>query len=325
MFGASMPICRFLDQAERIRANHIAQPTQEQPRPAAHPAREWEFLDTMAAHPNSPSDSSESSESSESLSSDSSEDTICLPVRPSTPHYEVPESAEMMPFPDLEPRGESEAHCSTHCFHLSCKKTRVINKNRRIQRECTCAGTKDRDQGFDVESVAHVTLRAAKSAYRSVEHGREVTISLPAALALVQRLRSKGELDIWHFLLASPSYTKTTIHTAKRYASAAKDANSCVLYGFEDTLTVMLRGALNESRVMTVKELEAMLMACMRWDCQEWVKKWVWKKGAKGNLQEMRKETEGNEGLRVLIQKAEECVKDVVGALVWWEGEGQLK
>jgi hypothetical protein len=73
-------------------------------------------LDAMGARPSAPSDSSESSESP---SSDESEDTVCLPVRPPTPHDEIPESNEVEPFPDFETGGESEAHCSMHCSYAS--------------------------------------------------------------------------------------------------------------------------------------------------------------------------------------------------------------
>jgi hypothetical protein len=153
----------------------------------------------------------------------------------------------------------------------------VIGKDCRIHRECACAGTEVSDQDFDAESLAHVHICAARSAYQSEQGGKEVLSHLSAALAIIKRLRAKGKLDIWHFLLSSPTYTKTTIHTAKRYASAAKDANRFVFYGLEDTLTSLLRGSPHESRVVTVQELEDMFMVCMLWNCQNWARTRVWK------------------------------------------------
>lgn len=191
-------------------------------------------------------------------------------------------------------------------------------------RDCACAGTKVSDHEFDAESVAHVDDWAARSAYQSAEVGKEVAVFLPAALAIIQRLRVKGQLDLRHFLLASPSYPEGTVHTAKRHMSAAKDANNFVFYGFDDTLTCMLRMSLNEPHVGTVQELEATVVACMRWDCLKWVMIWVSDKNPMGNLIQLEKEMEKNEGVRVLVRKAEECVKDLIGALVWWDSEGQL-
>lgn len=153
--------------------------------------------------------------------------------------------------------------------------------------------------------------------------GKEVAVFLPAALAVIQRLRVNGELDLRHFL-SSPSYTEDTVHRAKRHTSAAKDANNFVFYGFEDTRTCMLRMSLNESHVVTVQELEATLVACMRWHCLKWVMKWVWDTNAIGNLIQLEREMKKNEVVQVLVRKAEECVKDLVGALVWWDGEGQF-
>lgn len=71
-----------------------------------------------------------------------------------------------------------------------------------------------------------------------------------------------------------------------------------------------------------VEELEDQLITCMRWDCATLAMKWVLgrdRKKAKDrdDLSMLKRCMEEDRDFEVMVGKAEECVKDVIGMLIW--------
>jgi hypothetical protein len=228
-----------------------------------------------------------------------------------------------LPFVNTQTRGSAfETHCNRHCKHIVCAQTVYFDKKSGIKHICTCVPR--RASPPDI-SLAQLDIHTAKRSYRDAPRDKKIVICLSAALEIIKHLRNKGELDLWHFLLKSPLYTKSTISKPTRHATAAKSANYMVVEGIDCTLATMLYSPNSDSCVISVRELDDMLEACLRWDCLSWMQRWIGGEDRKFSLKWLYAEMETNEGLEVLVEKAREYVKDIVGALVWWDGERRME
>ncbi|KAH7406539.1 hypothetical protein DE146DRAFT_777871 [Phaeosphaeria sp. MPI-PUGE-AT-0046c] len=331
MFSQARPIIHFLDLTERARFNHVRQPRISSLLPIQPSLRPAERGFVENANPRSKNDTD--SESSQSLtSSDMSDDTIHPPVRPSSPHYQVPDESEMEQFPDhFEDRESSsdssklKTHCVLHCCHPSCRKTVSIEGKNGIYHTCPSSCIMVSSSDFDPPSLLRLTITVARDKYEACQKEQEIIIHLPAAFAILHHLRKNKDLEIYQFLLASPHYSRDTILQPRYYKAAAKSAKWHVLGGLESSLETMLRFLPEQSRVISIRELEKLLMTLARWDCAAWMKEWVWNKTGVATMEKLYWETDMNKGARVLVERAEESVRDVVGALVWWDNEGRAQ
>jgi hypothetical protein len=322
MFRRTMPIIQLLDRAQRIRENCAAQAAaarvEQNPTPKPSAVSEWGFVDS-AKQKSMPDSDSESSQSFSS--SDVSEDAILLPSRPSSPHKIAPVEREVelirVVSPACSAENEIEFFCTPPCDHNICKKAIHPDPELLIDHECLCKFLSAPPANICLQKL---NITAATESYEDARKDEEIMVHYPAAFEVIQRLRKRGELDIWHFLLASPSYTKATIHTPTRHATAAKSANRFIFNGMDETLSIIC-DLPSQSRVITVRELEAHLNQYLRFDCVAWAQKWVGRKDENITWKWFHSEMQKNEGCRVLFEKAREYVRDVVGALVWWDLE----
>jgi hypothetical protein len=316
-----MPTIQLLGLAQRAREDYTIQaafaPIQRSPAPQPSAASEWNFVDSAQQNftPDSDSKSSQSFSSSEDL-----EGATIMPSRSSYPYYTVQVVRETEPTRLFSQaciaETESESHCTLHCDDLVCKRRVYLDSNCAISYDCHCVSLSVPPANISLEAL---DILATQESHADAREEDQIMVYYPAALEIIQRFRNKGHLDLWHFLLRSPSYTKSTIHTPTRHATAAKAANSFILNGMEDALNSICSLSNNQWRVITVQELETSLETTLRLDCVAWAEKWVCRgeKNITWNwfTTEMRK----SEGLKVLVEKAREYVRDVVGALVWWD------
>jgi hypothetical protein len=320
---------RFLNLATHVRENHVAQPQAPllppRPTPEPRPASEWAFISPVPKQSAVETDS-ESSQSLSSDSSDSSEDTILPPHRPSSPHCPLPDNKEIEaspPFVSIQIKdSDFETHCTRHCKHIVCAQTDYFDKKSGIKHICTCV---PRPASHTDISLAQLDISTAKRSYQDAPRDKKIVICLSVALEIIKHLRNKGELDLWHFLLKSPLYTKSTISKPTQHAAAAKSANYMVVGGIDCTLATMLYLPNSGSCVISVRELDDVLEACLRWDCLFWMQRWIGDEGRELTLNSLNAEIETNRGLEVLVEKAREYMKDVVGALVWWDAERRME
>jgi hypothetical protein len=316
-----MPTLRLLEMAQRAREDYTIQaivaPVQQDPAPQPSAASESDFVD-LAEQNSTPDSDSESSQSSSS--SDDSEDAIVLPSRPSYPHCIVQVVRETEPTRLFSQacmaETESERHCTLHCDYLVCKGRVYLDSDCSVRHDCHCIPLTIPPANISLEAL---TILAAQGSYADAREDDQIVVFYPAALEIIQRFRNTGHLDLWHFLLRSPSYTRSTIHTPTRHATAAKAANNFILNGMEDALNSICGLPKNQSRVVTVQELEMTLETTLRLDCVAWAEKWVCLVEKNITWDWFTTEMRKSEGLKVLVEKAREYVQEVVGALVWWD------
>jgi hypothetical protein len=227
------------------------------------------------------------------------------------------------PFVNVRIEGKVfETHCTRHCKHTTCERTVYLDEKSGIKHRCTCVPLPASPIAI---SLAQFDIRTAKRSYQDASKDREIVVCLPAALGIMKHLCNNGELDLWHFLLKSPLYTKSTISKPTRYATAAKSANYMIIEGIDVALMTILNVPNSDSRVVSVGELENMLESCLHWDCLFWMQRWIGDEGRKPSLKWLFAEMETNKGLEVIVEKAREYVRHVVGALIWWDGERTME
>jgi hypothetical protein len=364
MFNSTNPVVSYRNMAGRIRQDHVPElvvPVRQTPvtlelRAAAAEANAAPEVDlettaeaTAAAADPDPdavdwgsvtsavdqiveSESSESLSSSSSDSSDSSESVSIslddLYTRPTSPHYRIPDPSEMEPFPafvanrgcmaDVNSSAQA-THCVKHCAHNVCKKTAKIDGHKDVSRACTCKDGKAVRKPVDTATALFAAQVPAAYPYAHLS-STAITISLPSATALLRRLEATGQLSIRSVL---PGYTKDTASNRK---TAANEAEELVLEGVERTLRCILESLPNEARDIDVFELEEKLLHCVRWDCVTWAARWFWGEKARNySIENLRDEIDQKKCVKVMVERAVEVTKIVVGALVWWDQEGAAK
>jgi hypothetical protein len=165
-------------------------------------------------------------------------------------------------------------------------------------------------------------LCAGRGLYDNTAKETKIRISLPMANEIVSRLQKRFKWTIREYLLASPHHATTPADTA---IFAGKDAADFIVQGMEDTLETRLYSWAQPGRSVgrTVGELETRLMVRMKSDCASWIAKWVLGNDATKllvqplELEKAEKLAEENRGVRVLVKRAEECVRDLVGMMIW--------
>lgn len=185
-----------------------------------------------------------------------------------------------------------------------------------MQRTCPPACISSSPSELSADAPSRLAIDIAKAAYEARSKEKEIIVHLPTAIAIINHLRKSRDIDIHHFVLASPYYGRDTIAHGRYYKVAAKSADAYILGGMADSLETMLKFLPEQSRVVSVMELEKLLMTLARWDCAAWKKKWIWVRMKMMTMKTLYREVNMNEGARVLVERAEESVRDVVGALI---------
>jgi hypothetical protein len=89
-------------------------------------------------------------------------------------------------------------------------------------------------------------------------------------------------------------------------------------------LEEMLGTASLKTRRMSIEELEGALEEGMREDLVWWMYQWVYLKEEKKGMREDWKRfltlVEERDGVKVVAEMAERCVRLVVAVLIWWDG-----
>jgi hypothetical protein len=162
-----------------------------------------------------------------------------------------------------------------------------------------------------------IKMATAREIYGMTPFDKEITTPLPSAVQLLRCVRSQRDSNPQHLLLRSKRFTKDTI---KNHLHAAKHANRSMIAGIEATLSAMLITSPNRSMSITVQGLEKELTQRMKQDCVNWIERWIIERPlTRGSdrwelLAEYERE---NRGIAALVDKAEDCVRDVVGLLIW--------
>jgi hypothetical protein len=318
MFRRTLPTIQLLELAQRAHEDYAFQaavaPIRQDPAPQPSAASER----NSAQQTSTPDSDSESSQSFSST--DDSEVSIIPPWRPSYSHHIVQVVRETVPTRLFSQacvaETESEWHCILHCNYLVCKRRIYLDNECAISHDCHCMPLSAPPASISLEALSMLVAKESCADARKDDH---FVVYYPAALEMIQKFRNRGHLDLWHFLLSSPSYTKSTIHTPTRHATAAKAANSFILNGMEDTLDSICGFPNKQSRVITVQELEESLETTLRLDCVAWAERWVYRGEEKITWDWFASEMRNRKGLQVLVEKAREYVRDVVGALIWWD------
>jgi hypothetical protein len=175
-------------------------------------------------------------------------------------------------------------------------------------------------QETKLDSPEYLDLNAGRDLYDNTAKEQKIRISLPMAKEIVSLLQKQFKSSIRQYLLASSYYAAAPAYDV---VFAGKDAADFVVEGIESALDIMLYSFARPGRSVSrsVQELERGLMTRMKSDCVRWAAKCMSGKDATKldgrDLEKAKKCVEENRGVRVLVKKAEECVRDLVGMLIW--------
>jgi hypothetical protein len=276
------PTIQSSEHAERIQSDSLSlyssSRPQRLPSPPPKQPSEWDFIDAIMIQGGSPS----CSESSQSSSSSDSDDAFSI----SSVVYEFESFSK---FVDNAP-SQRDSPPSTE------------------------------PQEIKLDLPERLDLDALRDAYASAVKDAKIRISLPMANGLVSRLQKQFKSGIRQYLLASSYYAAAPAYDV---IFAGRDAADFIVEGMESALDIMLYSFARPGRSVSrsVQELERGLMTRMKSDCARWAAKWVLGKDATKldgwNLEKAKKGVEENKGVRVLVKKAEECVRDLLGMMIW--------
>jgi hypothetical protein len=209
---------------------------------------------------------------------------------------------------------------------------------------------------LDQERISKLTrkgLTKARSAYQNTPKDKVITIELDTAIALMEKLCLMGLIHVGSHLRASTSFTPSTLYVDEYYEDAIRSANHLVhkIFAYLTTILTYSNFPL-QSRTLTTGALEAEMQATMRLEIFWWIVEFclrnsiragddvatkygrlinhffsahtLWHRVMSGREEEMIRKCNiagqnfDIEGMRVLVEKMQEVVREVVGMLAWW-------
>lgn len=247
------------------------------------------------------------------------------PPQPSTK-----KDSSLEPFPEyseLNYEGALFTHCVKHCQQIVCSHVYRRSERPLPPPECICetqtvVATKPLDtvSKWSIEKMTIEDLQDARQALKSRDKDETINICYASTKALLRHLRAAGVIDLQVYLLRSEDFRKLRLKEGLTHTAAAKDASKLIKNIFT-YFHLSFKDAPNERKVVTIKQLELELMACLRWDVLAFLCQWVWKgrKLRRTGWSSLKDAIEKNKGVHALWEEAEICVQDVIAVCVWWD------
>lgn len=257
---------------------------------------------------------------------------------PASPQTSLPD--ELEPFPDLGnaftcfSAGEVEKdvhdaymlHCMEHCSHRVCNGRAArsyISSLPELER-CKCHATSHllpselEKRRIDIVSLKNVD--EARDLFKTLNGKETITISLRAAMFLVNRLRELKVLDFKYPLLQSSRFQPSDLYSRRDYGKAIESAND-IIKGIFKYFEILLSHQPRQSVEIKLQDLMRDMQDCSQLDVNKWVSKWCSARRMGTFILAERTQQKGQipAGAQVLVEHIEVLIQEVIGVLVWWD------
>ncbi|OAL57394.1 hypothetical protein IQ07DRAFT_638728 [Pyrenochaeta sp. DS3sAY3a] len=257
---------------------------------------------------------------------------------PVSPQTSLPD--ELEPFPDLGNAftcffdGEAEKdvhdaymlHCIEHCRHRVCHSRAALSYLSSLPEleRCKCHATShllpSELEKRRIDKVSMDNVKEARDLFKTTNGKETITISLRAAMFLVNRLRELKVIDFETPLLKSSPFQPSDLYSRQDYRKAI-ESTEYIIKGIFKYFEISLSHRPRHSVEMKVRDLLRDMKNCSQLDVDKWLSQWF--SARRVGTITLAERTQQKDpllaGAQVVVQHTERLILEVIAVLVWWD------